>query len=238
MTLRQGSAPPRRVRCLRAPAAVLLALLVFAPGRPVTAGEVVDGAACSGDCNGDGRVGVDELVRGVNIALRLAEVDLCAAMDRNDDGQIGINELVTAVGNALEGCPCPFDFAAEQSGGARACAFVGRWNRLCGDAALPAVFSVQSGLLGVAVVTGPESPLLTFFAQPLGERQASLVGFTYDGDAVQIGGLVILSDDGRRLEVAPDAPTGIVVRDCDFVTYDGSFVRIVTGNGGGSSAAR
>jgi len=58
--------------------------------------------SCPGDCNGDGRVSIAELVRGVGGALG---GEGCTAFDRNGDGTIGINELVTAVNAALDGCP-------------------------------------------------------------------------------------------------------------------------------------
>lgn len=61
-------------------------------------------AACAGDCNGDGQVTIDELVRGVNLALSGAGVP-CAALDVNGDGEIAINELIAGVNSALAGCP-------------------------------------------------------------------------------------------------------------------------------------
>lgn len=60
---------------------------------------------CVGDCNGDGEVTVDELVRGVNIALGNAALSVCPALDGDADGMVAINELVRAVGHALSGCP-------------------------------------------------------------------------------------------------------------------------------------
>ena len=63
------------------------------------------GEVCVGDCNGDGMVTISELIRGVNIALGSAEVDVCPAFDANGDGAVTINELVSAVINALNGCP-------------------------------------------------------------------------------------------------------------------------------------
>ena len=62
-------------------------------------------AACVGDCSGDGEVTVDELIRGVNIALDLAAPASCTAMDGNQDGQVTVAELVLAVNGALNGCP-------------------------------------------------------------------------------------------------------------------------------------
>jgi hypothetical protein len=60
--------------------------------------------ACAGDCNRDGRVTVNELITGVNIALGNARLDGCPAFDRNGDGTISINELIAAVAAALSGC--------------------------------------------------------------------------------------------------------------------------------------
>ena len=59
---------------------------------------------CAGDCNDDGTVTVDELVRGVNIALGIAEVKACRLFDKNDDGAVTVDELVSAVNAALGGC--------------------------------------------------------------------------------------------------------------------------------------
>jgi hypothetical protein len=59
---------------------------------------------CTGDCNGDGRVTVDELIRGIRIGLLIDLPDDCPAMDGNRDGNVAINELVQAVNNALQGC--------------------------------------------------------------------------------------------------------------------------------------
>ena len=62
-------------------------------------------AACGGDCNGDGRVEVYELILGVNIALDSADLAQCAAIDLDGDGQVQMNELITGVNDGLVGCP-------------------------------------------------------------------------------------------------------------------------------------
>ncbi|MEO8604314.1 MAG: parallel beta-helix domain-containing protein, partial [bacterium] len=61
--------------------------------------------SCTGDCDGNGAVAVNEIVLGVNIALGSAPVSECASFDLDSDGTIGINELITAVTFALNGCP-------------------------------------------------------------------------------------------------------------------------------------
>jgi pimeloyl-ACP methyl ester carboxylesterase len=56
---------------------------------------------CDSDCNRDGTVTIDEIIRGVDIALGTASVQSCAAMDVNGDGSVMINELLAGVNNAL-----------------------------------------------------------------------------------------------------------------------------------------
>jgi hypothetical protein len=60
--------------------------------------------SCTGDCDGSGNVTVDEIVRGVNIALGDRPVEDCPAFDRDGDGVVTVDEIVEAIGNALAGC--------------------------------------------------------------------------------------------------------------------------------------
>ncbi len=71
---------------------------VLLTGEPVA-------ATCAGDCNGDGMVGINELVLAVNIALGTADIAACTAADGDHDEMVSINELIRAVNNALLGCP-------------------------------------------------------------------------------------------------------------------------------------
>lgn len=65
-------------------------------------------AQCVGDCDGDGRVTVDEITRAVGVSLAVGLPDpVCAAIDRDGDGHIAVTELILAVNNALNGCPPP-----------------------------------------------------------------------------------------------------------------------------------
>ena len=59
---------------------------------------------CHGDCGGDGRVSIDELVRGVTLALAAAGPGTCAPLDADGDGLIGIGDLIAAVAAAVGGC--------------------------------------------------------------------------------------------------------------------------------------
>ena len=63
------------------------------------------GAACTGDCNADGRITINELIQGVNIALDLSPVAVCPAMDPDGKGDVSIGELIAAVGALMNGCP-------------------------------------------------------------------------------------------------------------------------------------
>ncbi len=60
--------------------------------------------SCTGDCNADGQVTIDELIRGVNIALGSQELASCPAFDASADNQVSIDELIQAVNSSLAGC--------------------------------------------------------------------------------------------------------------------------------------
>ncbi len=59
---------------------------------------------CVGDCNSDAVVTIDELIRGVQIALGSAALDTCDAIDNDRDGAVAVNELVLGVSKAVAGC--------------------------------------------------------------------------------------------------------------------------------------
>ena len=59
---------------------------------------------CSGDCNGDGSVTVDEIVYAVNVALGTAPVTACMSLDSSGDGMVDVAELGTAVTVSITGC--------------------------------------------------------------------------------------------------------------------------------------
>jgi hypothetical protein len=99
----------------------LYTVLVSACARPVAGPYVVAWkptscpvvAGCPGDCSGDGRVTVDELVTGVNIALGELDPAECSPLDVNSDGKISVDELVAAVNSALHGCTAGAPTAAQ-----------------------------------------------------------------------------------------------------------------------------
>jgi hypothetical protein len=59
---------------------------------------------CVGDCNSNGKVTVDELVKGVNIALGTAPLGDCPAFNCNGTGRVTVDCLVRGVNAALSGC--------------------------------------------------------------------------------------------------------------------------------------
>jgi hypothetical protein len=80
-------------------------------GIPVTGAAGVDGEVrvvedvCPGDCDENGSVTVDEIVRLVTIALGSLGIENCPAADIDGSQSVTVDEIVTAVTNALNGCP-------------------------------------------------------------------------------------------------------------------------------------
>lgn len=60
--------------------------------------------SCGGDCNGDGRVLINELIVVVRLGLRQSPLDACASADTSGDGVVQIGEIIAAVRRSLEGC--------------------------------------------------------------------------------------------------------------------------------------
>jgi DNA-binding beta-propeller fold protein YncE len=80
---------------LRTAAVVLFSLAALNPAY----------ALCPGDCNGDGLTTVDEIIRGVNLALGAGVYRMCPPIDVNTDAEVTVDELVTGVNQVLGGCP-------------------------------------------------------------------------------------------------------------------------------------
>ena len=81
----------------------VIAALACGMGLPLMTAEGM--ALCIGDCNGNGEVTVDEIIKAVNIALGTTPVDTCSTSDANGDGTVTINEIIADVNSALGGCP-------------------------------------------------------------------------------------------------------------------------------------
>ncbi len=76
----------------------------FAPPE-IVRGGCRAGIPCVGDCDANGTVTVDEVIRAVNIVLELLPPDRCLAADSSGDRQASVDEVVKSVGNLLHGCP-------------------------------------------------------------------------------------------------------------------------------------
>lgn len=75
--------------------------IVGSSPRPLT---VQPGLPCVGDCDGDGHVTVDELLRVLMIALGASSVDNCPH-GLPGEPIIDVDDLVTIINNMLNGCP-------------------------------------------------------------------------------------------------------------------------------------
>jgi len=69
----------------------------------LTATSFRNSASCPGDCDGDGAVFVDELVRGVNAASGSPATTVCG-LDANQDGTVDFAELLAGRTSILSGC--------------------------------------------------------------------------------------------------------------------------------------
>lgn len=63
--------------------------------------RALGGPVLVGDCNRNGTVAIDELVRGVSILLGETPVSACTPFDRVANGRVTVDELVRGVANAL-----------------------------------------------------------------------------------------------------------------------------------------
>lgn len=60
---------------------------------------------CSGDCDGNGEVTIDEVLRAMRVALGAEDLASCRPVERNDDGEVSVEEVIFALQMALQGCP-------------------------------------------------------------------------------------------------------------------------------------
>jgi len=65
---------------------------------------VVTVGSCPSDCDRNGSVTVDELIRGVNTAFGLGDANDCAASDADGNGSVTVDDVIRGVTAALDGC--------------------------------------------------------------------------------------------------------------------------------------
>jgi len=95
-----------RMRVTRLIGIVTLGVASVATPYPQAGGAEV----CTGDCDHNGVVTVDEIVEMVNISLMSGPdmsgaLNNCSAADRNGDGRVSVDEIITGIRDALNGCP-------------------------------------------------------------------------------------------------------------------------------------
>jgi hypothetical protein len=87
----------------------VIRVAAFSEGGAVTVHDstVALSEPCPGDCDYDGIVKVNEVIRGVGIAVGAVGLSTCRAADVTTDGKIGIDELIRSVDALLSGCSYP-----------------------------------------------------------------------------------------------------------------------------------
>ena len=100
------NSPTATVTATPTPTATLTPSSSASPTGTVTASATATALPppCIGDCDGDGTVTIEELLRGVRITLGQSSLALCRAVDLDRDQAVGVDELVGAVDAALGGC--------------------------------------------------------------------------------------------------------------------------------------
>jgi ELWxxDGT repeat protein len=81
---------------------------------PSVTPTATSGPPCTGDCDGNGRVAIHELVLGVNIVLGPQSVNACPAF-ASSQGTVDIAQLMKGVNNAMKGCGLGLRFRGGQS---------------------------------------------------------------------------------------------------------------------------
>jgi hypothetical protein len=100
-------APLARKATVYGAGAVILCTAAVWNSRAARAAGGGDGLAtppCAGDCNGDLRVTIDELLIGVAISLGRLPLSVCFVFDHDDNGAATIDELAAAVRSLLSEC--------------------------------------------------------------------------------------------------------------------------------------
>ena len=168
---------------------------------------------CCGDCNGDGRVTIDELVTAVNRAL-----GSCA--DATPTTQPTDTPTQQPSATPTPSNRCPFTFADTGD----LCGFHGSFNRGCGNE-LDSLLSSDGGTVIVSIDTMLDTtPLLQFAAQVDNPTSASLTAWSTDNfQTVHVtAGVVQLTDNGGTLIIFPNDPP-LMILSCNFVQYTGAY---------------
>lgn len=162
-------------------------------------------AVCVGDCDGNGMVGINELVIGVNIALGLRPVSDCPEFACTGGDTVPINCLVQGVNNALGTCPAEGTPTATPAGTATATVTV-------------PVAATATATVAVTVGEDTPTPTPTVGAEStptatVGVAECPLAAGRYTITQLEGGKLQVASiagDDGTGF---PFPPGGTVIQD-------------------------
>jgi hypothetical protein len=165
------------------------------------------GAQCCGDCNGDGRVSISDLVTAVNNAL-----DNCGAATSTPTPQPTVTPTPPN--------RCPSTFTDNQG----ACLFSGHFNQGCG-AALPSTFTSNGSALVVSIDTLVQPQSTVRFAAVVDSAATAHLTAWSSNDfqtTHPIAGQVQLNSNGQLVVFPNDSP--FMILGCNFVRYLGDFV--------------
>jgi dienelactone hydrolase len=192
------------------------------------------GAVCVGDCNGDGRVTIDELTCSIRISLGLEPHCPCPALDCQQTGTVTINCLILGVNNALNGCPLePVAFTAGLAADAPALVITPR-TALRGDTVYAVVLTsavtdsdgnpVQPSAAFRALKGSAEPPTegpIALFESAVEGTNPYPDGRLVQGDTVRIPNS--FSHRGLPADIAIALASGLLRRTADAVGAAGLF---------------
>ena len=177
-------------------------------------------AACVGDCSDDGNVTINELIRGVNIALDTLPLTACQPLDADMNGDVTVNELIIAVNRALNGC------SALPSASPTSTVFAGATHtRTSGTAPTPSPTPDNPGACtedaSAFVAVDVESIQVLDRNSPCGniaptlQTRTSSVMFTntHPSRRIAIAAIIIYQSDKRPLPLSP----------CEYAIQGGAF---------------
>lgn len=173
-------------------------------------------AQCCGDCNGDGVVGISELITAVNRAL-----GSCADATPTREPTVTHTRLPTVTPTPANRCPSTFQ---DNRG---VCAFRGRFNQGCG-AELASAFTSNGTTVVVEIDTNLEQPPTVHFVAVVDTAtRANLTGWSSDNLQTihPTAGQLQLTNNGEQLVIFPNDPPFMILS-CNFVRYAGDYLGV------------
>jgi hypothetical protein len=163
-------------------------------------------AQCCGDCDGNGVVGINELITAVNKSLG-------GCSDATP------TEVPTATPTPSNRCPFTFDDRGNL------CSFRGRFNQGCGEELVSTLTSDGAQLI-IQIDTNLSFPPTVLFAAVV-DSPTSAHLTAWSSDSFQTtrvtSGQVELAASGEQLVIFPDDPP-FMIQSCNFVRYAGAYI--------------